>query len=394
MNQTKVYNDYPTVFIHGFLGCGMDNGFSKIFNYFGSFTKNLELEMGKYGYEVYVPSLGPFNGLWTRVCELWTYLVGGTVDYGKVHSEKFHTERYGRTYPGVLKDLGQPGKHAKVNLVGHSFGGPTVCLFASMLESGWEEERAGTPEEELSPLFQGGHGSWLHTATTISGTNNGTSACDAIGRPLRTVASAAIYGLGVLYGDTDLVKFYDFQNEHYHLMTAPGRHSHHFTSPLDKKAEIKNLIESDEDIMWNMTVEFSKDLAKSYVMIPTAYYFNRRGRKTHHWRTMEIPDKGINPIFLATAPIISLYRNKRLGIDKSYAASDGVVPTVCQGHPEGSPFKEWKEGEEFVPGIWQEMPVEPKDHEAFAGMFYPAGPFYRYYRTMLQGFRELPDGKA
>lgn len=388
-------NKYPTVLVHGFLGTGADNGFYKIFRYFGSFTGDLTKELRKRGYEVYQPSLGPFNGMWTRCCELYAYLVGGTVDYGKAHSETWHHERFGRTYPGVLKDWGLPGDHARLNLIGHSFGGPTVCLFSSLLEQGSAEEREATPESELSPLFKGGQGNLLHTVTTVDGTNNGTTVTDFLGNTGRNAAAAVIYGLGVLYNSTKGVKFYDFMNEHYGLMDDPQQGiSGKFVNPLKRRAEIKNLVDGEENIMWQMSTEFSRDYARrNYTTIPTTYYFVRRGSKTHDGILgAGTPNRNINPIFMVTAPIISLYRSKKLGIDDSWAKNDGVVPVRGMNAPDGQPAEDYEAGTVIRPGVWFNMPVEEgKDHENFVGMFYNHKKLYQYFDDMLRQYSELPD---
>lgn len=76
----------------------------------------------KLGYEIYLLSCGPVNSAWDRAYIIWAYLFGGTVDFGKAHSEKYHTVRFGHTFEhGVLEDLGKTDAHKKVNLVGHSF---------------------------------------------------------------------------------------------------------------------------------------------------------------------------------------------------------------------------------------------------------------------------------
>ena len=183
VEQSKVYNNYPTIFVHGFLGWGSEDDIDKVIHYWGA-TRNRDLlaHLREEGFECYNPSVGPFNGVWDRACELYARLMGGRVDYGKVHSEKYGHERYGRTYPGILKDWGTPGNHAKINLVGHSFGGPTVRMFAELIANGSEAERNGTPEEELSGLFKGGNANMIHTVTTLSGVNNGTTYDDLHGQ--------------------------------------------------------------------------------------------------------------------------------------------------------------------------------------------------------------------
>ncbi|MBQ2437904.1 MAG: lipase, partial [Clostridia bacterium] len=148
-------NNYPLVLLSGWNGWGEHDSIDAKgqFPYWNFFTSgDLIKHLEEKGFEVFHPSLGPWNSGWDRACILWAYLFGGRVDYGKVHSEKYHHARYGRTYPGVLKDLGQEGPHKKINIFGHSFGGPTVKEIANLFVNGSEEERAGTPADELSPL--------------------------------------------------------------------------------------------------------------------------------------------------------------------------------------------------------------------------------------------------
>lgn len=389
-------NQYPTVLVHGFLGAGGDSLLAGIYSDFGAWGKNVTKAMNQEGYEVYQPGVGPINSVWDRACILWAYLVGGRVDFGKVHSEKNHHERYGRTYPGVLRDWGTAGNHAKINLIGHSFGGPTVCLFSSLLVAGCKEEQDGTPANELSELFKGGHESWLHTVTTLSGTNNGSSVPDALGTIGRRIISSILYGFGVLYCDTRLVHLMDFQDEHFHLMEDPAKiRVHHLSNPFSEKSReaIRNITTSNDDIMLGMSVAFSKEMAEHYVIDPHAYYFARRACKTQeNDNGHQVPKPGIQLMFRATVPIIDRYRNKDLGIDDTWAASDGIVPIPGMNAPVGMPKKDWDESESFKPGIWYQMPVEgDKDHQSFMGMGMKKANYYAYFRDMLNMFRELPD---
>lgn len=88
VEQSKVYNNYPTIFVHGFLGWGSEDDIDKVIHYWGA-TRNRDLlaHLREEGFECYNPSVGPFNGVWDRACELYARLMGGRVDYGKVHSE-------------------------------------------------------------------------------------------------------------------------------------------------------------------------------------------------------------------------------------------------------------------------------------------------------------------
>ena len=221
--ENKVQNNYPTIIVHGFLGVceGKYNYFNYIFRYFGGFTGDVVKSLNKRGYEVYLPGLGAFAPVWDRCCDLYAYIFGGTVDYGKVHSEKYGHARYGRTYPGVLKDLGTPGDHAKVNLVGHSFGGPTLCLFSSLMQQGAQDEIDGTPADELSPFFKGGHGDLIHSITTLNGTNSGTTLVEMLPRSVRNGIQFGINSVIAATGRSAFAKVIDFKMDEWGFTVNP-----------------------------------------------------------------------------------------------------------------------------------------------------------------------------
>ncbi len=389
-------NNYPTVLIHGFAGADYSNGLTKIFRYFGSFTKDLKKTMEPKGYEIYQPGLGPFNGAWPRACILWAYLVGGRVDYGKVHSERNHMARYGRTYPGVLKDWGKEGDHKKINLVGHSFGGPTVLLFASLLQEGCKEEIEGTPADELSDLFKGGLGHLLHTVTTLDGCQNGISATDMVGPTVLKVLSGIVDGLGVIYNSSKFRSVYDFKMDAYGLQDNPedGKELR-LINPLTKLKEIKNAVNSEDDIFQSIRVAYCQEEVKKYRVVPNAYYFTYRGIITHKAKHFDaqVPDLGMDPLFLILVYPMGLYQNKKLGIDASWKESDGCVNLPGQNAPEGFPYEDWahQAPSEIKPGLCYHMPVDRHDHNNVIGMFWPKEKFFSLYEEMFERFRMLPD---
>ena len=50
------------------------------------------------GYEVISVVGGPVSSSWDRTVEIYTQLVGGTVDYGKAHSEEHGHLRFSESY--------------------------------------------------------------------------------------------------------------------------------------------------------------------------------------------------------------------------------------------------------------------------------------------------------
>ena len=82
--------------------------------------------------------------------------MGTRVDYGVARSRKFGHKRYGQDFTGKgLFPQFMSNPMAKINLIGHSLGGPTGRMFAHLIRYGYEEEvkaskAAGTT---VSPLF-------------------------------------------------------------------------------------------------------------------------------------------------------------------------------------------------------------------------------------------------
>ena len=76
-------NHYPIVLVHGLFGWGGTEVLG--LNYWGGFSSLRDI-LNDAGYNVYTPSIGPVASNWDRACELYAYLVGGTVDYGAYHS--------------------------------------------------------------------------------------------------------------------------------------------------------------------------------------------------------------------------------------------------------------------------------------------------------------------
>ena len=91
-------NNYPFIVVHGFLGYGEGSALNSVLPYFGFRPDRKVVKQARsMGFEVYAPSLGGFNSMWDRACDLYAQIIGGTTDYGKVHSELFGHLRYGRT---------------------------------------------------------------------------------------------------------------------------------------------------------------------------------------------------------------------------------------------------------------------------------------------------------
>ncbi len=403
-------NKYPTIFLHGFMGFGDGDWIDKfILSYWGfcpAFKRKdlLMPYLKKQGYEVYYPHLGPWNSAWDRACILYAYLVGGTVDYGKAHAEKYGHERYGRTYPGVLKDWGQKGDHEKINIIGHSFGGPLVIAFSNLLRDGCEEERACTPKGELSPLFEGGHGDLLHTVTTFSGVNNGTTMASILceGGRLKPLTNVICKGIGMIGRMKFVYKFWDQHLDQFGLSLSDKEAKKAGWRYIATKEEYTPGADAyssnhGDNVAWEMTLEWCKDVAKHHKPIDSAYYFAYRSESSKPilFGRKHIPVSGMNPVcyfagfvtgLFWTRDMAKVYPNTKR---KDWLANDGFVNVIGQNAPFNAPQKDAVPGEKYVPGMWYNMPVEHRDHLSWAGSGVPKDEYFAYIKNMLDTFAEL-----
>ena len=387
-------NNYPIVLVHGFLGVDPKNYFSKLYRYFGSFTKDLEKHWEKdCGADVYQPSLGPFTGMWERSCELYAYLFGGTVDYGVYHSKEHGINRFGRTYPGVLKDLGTPGDHAKINLIGHSFGGPTVTMFSWIMEAGSKEELDATPADEVSDFFKGGKGNLIHSVTTLSATNRGTSATVFAGEKLLHTISRVLMTAGSKGGDL-LHNVYDLYFDPWNAMKDPTKPGAKKASDAEKQAGIKayeNAVNGG-NIWYEMQPKVSDAMLKGWKANPNTYYIARPACGTHKGKMgFQYPDKHIFPMFKVTGLIMGIYIKKSELVEKSWRPNDGIVNVPSMGAPVGVEEIQVTPNDTLKKGIWQVMPPQNWDHQGWAGMFISKTDYYGVMDNVLESVFALPD---
>lgn len=393
--KKKYYSKYPVVLVHGFMGWGesdaIDSGDRPYWGY--HLVDHLKSE----GYEVHNPSLGPFAGAWDRACELWAYLYGGTVDYGKVHSEKCHHKRYGRTYKhGAIEDLGKTKAHKKIELLGHSFGGPTVKQFVELLSNGSAEERAGTDAKDLSPLFKGGHGDIIHTMTTLDGVNNGTTLADLVKPYYQPIVRAILLGT-MFMEDTPAEYQMDVGNQQFGLGKYPEDIKGITLNPPFDTVNGINAYANDiqDNIAQEMTIDFCQQENAKQGVNPHIYYFAQRACATKQGadgKPVPLDFMSTTCRIPATLMCAKLPTNvKSVKIDDSWWPNDGYVNVVGQSAPFNQPSAEGKWGMKFKPGLWYNMPVLAADHVMWMGMSGTQEQLWNIFDKMLDTYRQLPD---
>ena len=388
---TERQNDYPIVLVHGLAGFDDLAGIP----YWGT-AANVPKDLKSKGYDNYVAAVGPFSSNWDRACELYAQIVGGTVDYGQAHSEKHGHERYGRTYPGFYPEWGQSdpatGQINKVHLIGHSMGGQTIRTLADLLMEGSAEERAVTPEEELSPLFTGGK-PWLSGLLTVATPHDGSTAAYCfVGHNRDESLFQTMMLMIAAIGGSSCLDIYDFHLDQWGLVKQPGESGKAFA----KRVEASQVWTAGSDLAsWDLQPEGARELNEWVNAQPEFYYFSQAATCTYKSLLSghQVPRIEMNPLFYAFSAHIGSYtQNKPVVIDKSWWENDGLVSVVTADGPHvgsndeiidynGTPQK----------GKWNYLgKIEKVDHMSITGTLSPrdARPQFRSYAELLASLPE------
>ncbi len=359
--------NYTYVFVHGLSGWGSYDDTYKLMPYWGMFGGELMGYLNDKGFKAYAASVAPTDSAWDRACELYAQLVGTKVDYGKAHSERCNHERYGEDFTGraLIESF---SAEDKINLLGHSFGGATVRLFASIMEKGVAEEIAATPANELSDYFKGGKGDWIYSVTSLAAPHNGTSA----------------YSVG--------------ENSEPALQTKAAKENpikSAFSGISDKLmsqftgGEKDGRIDSDY-AAYDMYIDNALELNKTIHTHDSTYYFSFACTATdkNEDGTYSPDTKIMESIYSSSSEGIGRYTGVTKGgfvIDKTWLENDGLVNTVSALAPSSAPNKIFNE-DNIEKGIWQTMPIIRGDHMCLQGgmtKINDVKPFYVEHLSMI-----------
>ena len=333
-------SNYKFVFVHGLSGWGSYDSQNKYMKYWGMRCGDFLSYLNEEGFDCYAASVDPFGSAWDRACELYAQLTGSVVDYGKEHSERCNHERFGTDYSQQPLIEGWSAED-KINLIGHSFGGATVRLFAELMANGSAAEQNATPADELSPLFAGGKEDWIYSVTCLASPHNGTTAynvndgsedvSDELSPKERFMSD--MVG-GATAGETDGRADYDYAN--YDL-------------------QIDNALALNENISTLEGVYYFSVACSSCVLQEDGTYAPNR----------ELTES----LFLKSAILMGRVTGETAGgivFDESWLDNDGLVNVISAKAPFNAPSQEF-DAASIQKGTWNVMPVYQGDHLSMQG---------------------------
>ncbi|WP_432402545.1 esterase/lipase family protein [Wukongibacter sp. M2B1] len=397
-------NEYPMVLVHGFGGWGRDEVSS--IKYWGGISEDIEEILNDYGYTTYTGVVGPYSSNWDRACELYAYIKGGTVDYGKVHSEKYGHERFGRTFSGVYTDWGKVNGEEinKIHLISHSMGGQTVRVLSQLLKSGAEEEIEAVLGEnpsdeeiqqaidsgEVSSLFIGNK-SWVHSITTISTPHDGTTMADAV----TGAVPFAQQLVALVAAQTGIIDepIYDFKLDQWGLEMQDDE----FYIEYADRVWNSPIWEDTKDISaWELKPDGARELNNWVEAQPDIYYFSWATEATRESiiTGTQVGEIGMNALLIPFTLHMGAYTRDEVGsvvINKVWWQNDGVVNSSSMDGPSVGSDDEIVDyrGEAEI-GKWNYMGLLNRtDHLDIVGLGTPWKPS-NWYKEVVELLGSLP----
>jgi len=342
MTDVNRNTDIRYVFVHGLSGWGSYDRRYRFFPYWGMRDGDLIGYLRERGYPSYAASVDPVGSAWDRACELYAQLFGKVTDYGAEHSARAGHGRFGRDFTSepLIPDI---GRNTKLVLLGHSFGGVTVRLFAELMANGSDRERSLGGGNGISDLFAGGRADMVHSVVTLAAPTNGTTAYDLFLDPGFDTGSVKI-------PVSDRLAARVFRS---------GR-----KTPSDARA-------AWDSAAHDMHIDRALELNRSINTLPGTYYFAVpcSASERNDDGTYSPVRSDMVSLYRRTSALMGAYSGSTAGgfrIGEEWRENDGLVNTVSAREPIGAPVSpESEKGPEK--GTWTVLPVQRGDHMSLQG---------------------------
>ncbi|QES87917.1 esterase/lipase family protein [Rhizosphaericola mali] len=369
-NGTKI----PIVFTQGLFGFGREELLG--LKYWGGGFKDLQEILKSNGYPTYTSNVGPISSNYDRAIELFYQIKGGSVDYGKAHSDKFgHLQKVGKTYPGLYPEW---DKNHPIHLIGHSMGGQTIRYLLGLLEKGSVIERS---IDGHAPIFDGNRKGWVKSITTISTPNSGTSLENTLGTGIVKLVKDVAISLANLSNTTGIDKvLYNFDIEQWGMNRDPNES---FLSYVNKIGQSKLWASQDEGA-YDLSIKGAMELNEFATTSPDVYYFALCTKATNTgiltgWEypklTMFAPCIPlVYPYAWPLPPGVGNYTNSNASanagviIDKKWWANDGLANTYSMRGPIGSKTVDYTPNMSIEKGTWYAELFNGYDHFDIVGL--------------------------
>ena len=357
----KSQNQYPVVFVHGFMGWGPDE--MGPYNYWGGKYEMIK-EFEKNGHKIFISNVGPISSNWDRAVELYYQIKGGQVDYGKGHSDTYGLIRKpkNKKYKGLYPEwsLDNP-----VHIIGHSMGGQTARMLDYLLINSISDT---TGKKESSRLLGNEQVGLIKSITTISTPHNGTT--------LSTFISAGIPFLQDMVAVAAVVgnSFYSFDLEQWGFAINQGESWTSYFKRMQKHPAwgTKNIVS------WDVSIQGAKDFNSITSANQDIYYFSFVNSNTdlNSKTGRHTPSNTMSFIIRSNARIIGMkkaYYEDGVATDSTWFENDGIVNKTSMYGPttgtNGSDLiSKYVTSELLIPGQWYTINDTIKmDHRRMIG---------------------------
>ena len=399
-------NAYPVVLVPGLTGYGEGSKMDKILPHFGMTATSAKKVINDMGLPCYTASFNSVSGVWDRACELYAQIVGGTVDYGVVHSQKYGHKRFGKTYltPMVPNwgELSADGKLVKLTLIASGFGAPVARLFAYLMAYGSPEESAATAKDQLSGLFYGGYGELIHCVTTLSGINGGITTFQALEDKMpgaqKKIIKAFIAAeemknrkefLDLAYAQKTLkVTQYDLSMS----IENVSEKDPYGSITFDEVAIDKYMSMTEGNIFYEMSIPGMAEFNNRIAPLPDTFYLSFTGSVTKKlFNRFTLPFNGAG-VLAPISAFISTYENyyeDKPYVTPVYHENDGLINTESSLAPISEPAVGFSSVEKCNPGLWYQMPVENRNHLSFLGFLERPDHYRNYIYDLIKTISSL-----